>query len=209
MSTDETEQTSDSVFVTAVAIEMGLGVVALVLGWLTGVDPRQWIPRMEPDQWQGISTGLAIGAAAAVPMLIAIELVERIDVEPIRRLKELETLPIVASLLRLSNFELIAISVAAGVGEELLLRGWLMAWISGPLEVADPVTILGALLVSSVAFGLLHLITPTYAVIATFIGIYLGGLVLWTGNLLVPITAHAVYDAIHLLLFKRQQQRTS
>lgn len=209
MSTDETEQTPDSVFLTAISIEMGLGLLALLLGWMTGVDPRQWIPRLEAGQWAAIGQGLAIGAAAAIPILIAIELIERIDWEPIRQLKELEHLPIVSALLRLSWLELIAISIAAGVGEELLLRGWLMAWISGPLDEASPSIVLGALATSSIVFGLMHLITPTYAVIATFIGFYLGALALWTGNLLVPIAAHAVYDAVHLLLAKRHQQKST
>jgi membrane protease YdiL (CAAX protease family) len=53
---------------------------------------------------------------------------------------------------------------------------------------------------SAVAFGLMHPVTPTYIVLATLIGIYLGGLVIWTGNLLVAIAAHAVYDAVHLLI---------
>lgn len=202
MPTDETEQTPESVFTTAISIELGLGVLAIALGWLTGVDTRQGLPRIEAGQWMAIAQGLVLGAAAAVPILIAVQGIERLDWEPIRRLKDVENLPIVSSLLQLSTWELMAISMAAGVGEELLLRGWLLAWISGPLNLASPASLLLALAASSIAFGLMHLITPTYAAIAAAVGLYLGGLLVWTENLLVPITAHAVYDAVHLLLAK-------
>jgi membrane protease YdiL (CAAX protease family) len=49
-----------------------------------------------------------------------------------------------------------------------------------------------------VLFGLLHPITPTYAVLAALMGAYLGGVWLASGNLLVPIVAHALYDFIAL-----------
>jgi membrane protease YdiL (CAAX protease family) len=207
MPTDASDDTPDSVFWTAISIEMGLGVLAVGLGWLTGVDVRQWIPRFELGQLSNILAGLALGTVAAIPMLIAIELLERIDWEPIRGLKALEELPIVASLLSLNVGELIAISIAAGVGEELLVRGWMMGWISGPFATATPLAIGLSLIASSIAFGLMHPITKTYAVVASVIGLYLGSLVLWTENLLVPIAAHTVYDAVHLLLAKRQKSK--
>jgi uncharacterized protein len=51
-----------------------------------------------------------------------------------------------------------------------------------------------SLLLAGLLFGLLHAITRTYVVLATLVGVYLGWLWLATGNLLAPITAHAVYD---------------
>jgi uncharacterized protein len=207
MSTDEFDQSPDSVFTTAIMIEMGLGVLAIVFGWCSGVDVRQWIPRLDAGQGANIAGALALGALAAVPMLIAIELVERINWEPIRKLQELENMPIVSALLGLSVMELMAISVAAGVGEELLVRGWLLGWITGPLTSATPQGLFIGLMVSSIAFGLMHPITPAYAVITFVIGLYLGGLVLFSGNLLIPIAAHTVYDAVHLILAKRQSRR--
>jgi len=207
MSTDQTDDSPDSVFWTAIGVELGLGVIAVGLGWLTGVDVRQWIPMIELGQTADIWGGLAIGAAAAIPMLIGIELLERVEWEPIRNLKTFEELPVVSTLLSLSAAELVAIALAAGVGEELLVRGWLMAWICGPLASATPLAIGLGLVASSVAFGLMHPFSKTYVVLTSIIGLYLGALVLWTGNLLVPIAAHTVYDAVHMLLAKRQRQR--
>jgi len=207
MSTDQTDDSPDSVFWTAIGVELGLGVIAVGLGWLTGVDVRQWIPMIELGQTADIWGGLAIGTAAAIPMLIGIELLERVEWEPIRNLKTFEELPVVSTLLSLSAVELVAIALAAGVGEELLVRGWLMAWICGPLASATPLAIGLGLVASSVAFGLMHPFSKTYVVLTSIIGLYLGALVLWTGNLLVPIAAHTVYDAVHMLLAKRQRQR--
>src|SRR5205085_12118606 len=84
--------------------------------------------------------------------------------------------------------DLAAISVLAGFGEEMLFRGVLQDLLSrwlGPWP---------ALAFASVLFGLLHLITPTYAVLAALMGAYLGWLYARTGNLLVPIMTHTLYD---------------
>jgi membrane protease YdiL (CAAX protease family) len=52
-----------------------------------------------------------------------------------------------------------------------------------------------------VLFGLLHLVTPTYAVLAALMGGYLGWLYVRTGNLLVAIIVHALYDFFALSYF--------
>ncbi len=52
-------------------------------------------------------------------------------------------------------------------------------------------------------FGAAHLITWTYAIIAGFIGAYLGLLWIWSGNLLKPMVTHAVYDFAALVNFLR------
>lgn len=198
----------DSVFVTAITVELGMGFIALLLGWLFSVDVRQWIPALNAENSWLILSSLLWGSLAALPMLAAVELIERIDWAPFRELRELDQLPVVAALLRLSPAELIAISIAAGVGEELLIRGWLMGWLIGSLDTATPLAIGIGLVASSVAFGLMHPVTPTYIVLATLIGMYLGAMVIVSGNLLIPIVAHAVYDAAHLLLARRGHQRT-
>ncbi len=196
----------DAFFRSAVTIELGLGFVAVILGWLTGVNVHQWLPPWELASLSPIAVAILGGVVAALPMLLVVEIVERIDWAPFRELQELDQSPIVATLLRMSPAELITISIAAGVGEELLLRGWLMAWLIGPPENATFGLIVMGLITSSIAFGLMHPITPAYFGLATLIGLYFGILVLWTENLLVAITAHAVYDAVHLLLSRRSKR---
>jgi membrane protease YdiL (CAAX protease family) len=56
---------------------------------------------------------------------------------------------------------------------------------------------------TAVAFGLAHALTVTYAVLAALVGGYLGWLHLASGNLLVPVLAHALYDFIALRLLLR------
>ena len=64
-----------------------------------------------------------------------------------------------------------------------------------------------ALALASIAFGLAHAVTPAYAVIATVFGAYFGWIWLATGNLLVVVVAHAVYDFVVLTLMVRAHRR--
>ena len=114
------------------------------------------------------------------------------------------------ALLKLGPAELIVISICAGIGEELLFRGWLMQWLVEGAAAAPgtpaPVAVGVALVVSSIIFGLFHPITRLYVVLATLMGLYFGLLVIYTENLLVPIAAHATYDAVQLIMTARQER---
>ena len=96
-----------------------------------------------------------------------------------------------------SIWQLAAISALAGVGEELLFRlvgqGLVGRW-AGPIP---------ALIVASALFGAFHCVTRAYALFAAMIGLYLGTLWLWSGNLLVPTITHAAYDLVALVWFLR------
>jgi membrane protease YdiL (CAAX protease family) len=85
-------------------------------------------------------------------------------------------------------FVSVALGLAAGVGEEMLFRGVLQYELGA--RVGQGVA-LGA---TSVVFGLLHAVTPAYAVLATLASLYFGYLYQVAGNLAVPITTHALYD---------------
>ena len=67
-------------------------------------------------------------------------------------------------------------------------------------------TIWNANLVSAVIFGLLHALTLTYSILAACMGLYFGVVWLATGNMLVPVAAHAIYDFIALLYFLRMRK---
>ncbi|MEX0645082.1 MAG: CPBP family intramembrane glutamic endopeptidase [Parvularculaceae bacterium] len=88
-------------------------------------------------------------------------------------------------------------SIGAGIGEELLFRGVLQTWMAGLM----PVWL--AIILSNLIFGALHARTVLYAIIAGLVGVYLGALLEISGNLLAPIIAHALYDAIALDYFRR------
>jgi membrane protease YdiL (CAAX protease family) len=87
----------------------------------------------------------------------------------------------------------LALGLAAGFGEEMLFRGVLQYELAGRLGETV------ALGVTSIIFGLLHAITPAYAILATIASVYFGYLYQSAGNLAVPITTHALYDVGALL----------
>ena len=120
----------------------------------------------------------------------------------IRRLFDTQLRPLFESW---SLIQLAFISALAGIGEELLFRGV----IQGALDsIVGPAV---ALITASFLFGCAHLITVTYAIAATVIGVYLGLIWVLSGNLLVPIVAHAVYDFAALVYLLRiwDPQRSS
>ncbi len=222
LSVDETEpdeQSPNDIFFTAVLFESALGALAILLGSLFGPDARAMVPEIDfswPIDWESlrpIGLGLGYGTIAAVPMLLAIEVLRRLPLEAVRQLERLSDESAIKSLLGLRPGEMIVISLCAGIGEELLFRGWLMPWLSQgwsayqPTEMAIPIGAIVGLVGSSIAFGLVHPLTKLYIVVATVMGFYFGGLLLWSGNLLIPITAHAVYDAVQLLVTARMARK--
>lgn len=146
----------------------------------------------------GMKAGTAtIGLAAAVPMVILFLASLRSSWPPfvhIREKLEQSVLPVFSPL---SWWALLLLAILAGVGEELLFRGFLQPVLSRPL---GPV---GGLLVASAIFGLVHWITPFYALFAALLGLYLGLLFIVTESLLAAAVAHAVYDFVALALYLR------
>lgn len=94
-------------------------------------------------------------------------------------------------------FRIALMAIGAGVAEELLFRGLIQTWIVGfaPLVIA----IIG----SNILFGVLHMRTALYAVIAGLVGAYLGIVYALTDNLLAPMVTHALYDAAALEYTRR------
>ena len=175
----------------AVLSESGLVLVAAVLGLLIGVDPFATL------RWSVRSVG--IGLVATIPPVAAMWWIDRSSLPPLRRLRaevDRTLRPLFASC-RL--VDILAIGLAAGIGEEVLFRGLAQA------AVGIAVTPLAGLVVASVLFAVLHLVTPTYAVLAGLMGAYLGWVFLATGTLLAPIVVHAAYDVVALAWWLRRE----
>lgn len=206
---EQPEQTPDEVFATAVLFETALAVAAITLGWALGPSAREMMPEWNVEDLKPIYTGLWQGTLAALPMLISIELIRRIPWGPIQELEKLSDDQMIGALVRLRVPELLVISLCAGVGEELLFRGWLMGWLRDGLnDFGFPFDATwAAVIISSLVFGFFHPITKIYIVLAGLMGFYFGCLLVWTENLLVPIIAHAVYDALQFLITKRQVEK--
>ena len=184
----------------AVAFEGGLGLLALLLGWLLGVWP---VPGMERTgvAWGDQLPALAWGVAATGPMLLGFWLIDRFAWGPLAALKaDVERL-VVPVFRNSSIVDLALVALAAGIGEEMLFRGLVQHGLANWL--APPWGIWLALAIASAAFGGAHMLSATYAILAALIGLYLGLLLIWTGSLLTPAVAHGLYDFIALLYLVR------
>ncbi len=86
------------------------------------------------------------------------------------------------------------LSLAAGIGEEILFRGVLQYQLIQHPPSWSHNNVTWGLLVSSLFFGALHAVTPLYAILATVASLYFGWLFLHFDNLAVPMLTHTIYD---------------
>ncbi len=173
----------------AVLFEGGLIVLAWGLGLLLET----------PFGEQTFVTGPAIGlgVAATIPLFLSLYWTIRSSwpvLVRLRRVVEEQVVPLFAGC---TVWGIAAISILAGVGEEALFRGVMQTNLAGLLGVVP------ALLVTSLLFGLVHFVTSTYAVMAGIIGLYLGVISIWSGNLFAPMVIHALYDFVALMYLAR------
>ena len=190
----------------ALVFESSLGVIGLLFGWLLHVP---WNSLFSERHANAVTLfrSLGIGVLAALPLLALLLLIYFQPVGPLRKLSD-DVKNQVAPLFQGMSISAIAlISLLAGVGEEVLCRwciqGVLQNWLPGPLNW------IWALLIASAIFGIGHWLNIHYAAYAFFAGLYLGALWIWTGDLVVPITVHAIYDFCALVLLTFQTEAPS
>jgi hypothetical protein len=186
---DDLEVTSRTLFVVGFFLELGLVLLAALLGWL-------FLEEAFPFELRYNLEAMVWIVAATVPwVLLALFLTSRAGrkISSIARIYERLKEILGAAIRGLTAEEIVLLSAAAGIGEEVLFRG-----------VLQPLT---GLWFATLVFGLLHALTPAYFVLACGIGAYLGWLYAETQNLLVPISVHCLYDTAALLLMRRQLRR--
>lgn len=93
--------------------------------------------------------------------------------------------------------QIVLVSFAAGICEELLFRGFLQPWLS---QLSTP--LLG-LLGASAAFALLHYASFTYFAATLAVGLILGISYRLTESLLCVVTWHGVYDLLAITTLAR------
>lgn len=199
------EQAPESFLMISIVLELGLGAVAILLGSLFGGDPRALVPDL--SDYRSLAIGIGFGILGALPIVLAVQLLERLPLQAIRDLQEATEERLLRMMIHFRTTELALVSMCAGVGEEMLFRGWLMMIILGPIAQADPMMAVWAIGISSLAFGFAHPISPLYIIVTALMGIYFGVLLYWSENLLVPIVAHGVYDFVELVLATRAMRR--
>jgi membrane protease YdiL (CAAX protease family) len=184
----------DNWFLKGCVIEAAFLVAAAVAAWATGRAPLANAHLSTRDA--------LIGAAATLPPLAAFWWTLNSDDASSRQIRGFLDRAIRPVMQPWSLLQLAVISIIAGVGEEALFRGFLQGWL------AKHVGVIAAVAIASVAFGLAHPISVAYAVVVAIIGIYLGLLWHFTGNLLAPIVTHALYDFVALTWFLRVRHKT-
>ena len=185
-----------SFFNSACFFEAALIPLAILLGWIGSINPFANIFFTETALLNGV-----IGTLPLILIFLAFEQIQEKSLGNIRRLL-LDTL---GPGLQHSHWtDLLILALLAGIAEELLFRGVIQPWIEQFWGVT------AGLVISNFMFGLVHAVTPLYALLAGLDGIYLG-LSLNYGtekNLLVPIIIHGLYDFLAFVTLIRMYRKS-
>ncbi len=169
-----------------------MGVIAVAVGMTLGIDPFadfRW-------EWRALLAGIA----ATAPMLAGFLAVWRSEAAFARRLRARVDSAVRTLFARSSLLEIALVCLAAGIGEEALFRGLIQGGLEQQFGPAS------ALWGAAAIFGLAHPVTRAYVFVAAVAGYFLGWLWQVSDNLLAPITAHALYDLMVLLILIRDQR---
>jgi membrane protease YdiL (CAAX protease family) len=180
----------------AAVFEGGLVFVALALGLLFHINP---FADFRIDR-----TSVFVGIAAALLPFALLVVSDRFQFSALERMKRIVLQLLGPSLAACRWYELVLVAALAGFGEELVFRGVLQRLLERWLDFGGSGHIAG-LIASNVIFGLLHFLTPTYALLAGLMGVYFGVLLDSTNppSLVVPMVAHGLYDYLAFLLLRR------
>ncbi|MCA9266998.1 MAG: CPBP family intramembrane metalloprotease, partial [Planctomycetales bacterium] len=180
--TPPTSPPSSRFLLVATAVEGGLALAAVAVGWVVGFSPTQKLTA--GDAWGANAISIGWGVALAGLMLLALVASQRVRWRPLDRISELLTRSLLPIFRDCSLLDLAIVSLMAGLGEEVLFRGLLQDGVAHAIGGAAGVW--AGLAVGSIVFGAVHAITPTYAVLAALVGVLFGFLFMATGDLLAP-----------------------
>jgi membrane protease YdiL (CAAX protease family) len=163
----------------------------LLLGWIANINPFATLYFSE--------TAIAIGVLGTLPLWLLFLSLEHLSQKSVMDIRDLLLKTLAPSLHQRHWTDLLLLATIAGVSEELLFRGVIQPWITASWGIV------AGLWVSNIIFGLVHAVTPLYALLVTLVGLYLslsmevGG----TNNLLIPIIIHSLYDFLAFIALMR------
>lgn len=194
---EKTETMTLSQFLLGAAVfEGALLVVAFAGGAVLRVSPTTHLYWSFED--------LLLGLLATVPMLSLLAICFLSSAQGIVAIRTFLRETLGPFLDRCRLVDLFLLALLAGVCEEVLFRGLIYFWVRD----WNPML---AVVICNVCFGAAHSVTPLYALLAAFLGLYLTALLAAdnTPNLLIPITAHTTYDFVGFLFvvwdYRRQK----
>ncbi len=178
-------------FKSACLFESALIVVAVVLGWIAGINPFASL------QFSGAA--IVSGVLGTAPLFLLFLTLQQLSAESVVAIRQLLLQTLAPGLQRCNWADLFILAAIAGVSEEVLFRGVLQPWLESAWGAN------AGLIGSNLIFGLVHAITPLYTVLAALVGIYLGLALDYGGerNLLIPIVIHGFYDFLAFLAIMR------
>lgn len=181
----------ENFFKTACYFEGSLIVLAIILGWFADIDPFANLHFSEKAIFYGV--------AGTLPLFVIFMAMQSLKIESVQQVRRLLLETLGPSMHGYGWADLLILAAIAGVSEEVLFRGVIQPWIESGWGIS------AGLVFSNIIFGLVHAVTPLYAILATLVGIYLG-LSLDYGaerNLLTPVIIHAAYDFLAFLVIMR------
>lgn len=187
-------------FKIACLFESALILVALFLGWVADINPFESIRFTE--------TAVFNGLLGTIPLFLIFAALYQMEIGSLQKIRRILLDTMGSNIHALHWTDLLVLAAIAGISEEVLFRGVIQPWMELSWGMA------AGLLGSNVIFGLVHAVTPLYAVLAALVGIYLGLFLDFGGqrNLLTPIIIHGGYDFLAFLVvahFYRKQNPNS
>jgi membrane protease YdiL (CAAX protease family) len=178
-------------FKTACYFEGSLIIIAVVIGWMTDINPFKFLYFSEATVFYSLM--------GTLPLILLYFITQQLPFESIKRIQKILLETLGKSLNDYHWTDLLVLAAITGMSEEILFRGALQPWLeqSFGLDIG--------LMVSSLIFGLMHAVTPLYGLLATLMSYYLGLSLDFseTRNLLTPILIHTFYDFFAFIILMR------
>lgn len=182
----------NSITTQAVLFEGALALLGAGLALLCGLDLGKAF--CVPDVgclFQQIGIGLTIAAAMAAFFWI----LDKLPLEQFQQISDYIKGSFLRQLKNITRLNRFLICFTAGLGEEILFRGFIQIAVMEYCPYTDySINIILGVAVSALIFGVAHAISPLYAALSALAGIVFSMAFLQTGFLIAPIIAHVGYD---------------
>lgn len=150
--------------------------------------PLRLVPEVAGKQWIAVGAGLALAAGAVIQMAAVLRRPEQL----VRLRDQAGDLLAIAPRTPAESRLFAALSCTAGVCEEILYRGLLLAVLGAAVGLWP------AVLLSTAVFGLGHAYQGAAGILKTAaVGLVLALLAVGSGSLFVPMLVHAVIDLVN------------
>lgn len=177
-----------AVYVSSAFVIVGLAALSLLVGFRTPGYAAMGLGAID-------ATTLAVGSAVATAAGLAVMVGARL-LAGYMGWSETELVRLVMPATGRERGAFVVVSAVAGLGEEIAYRGFLLALVSQTF--ADPLT---AVLLTSIAFGLLHAYQGVVGMIRTgLIGVAFAGMVVALGSVWPVVVGHVMINLVAGLL---------